>query len=249
VLEAAAENCDDVPLTKLAAKVGLNKTTTWRLAHTLVSLGYLRQDEKTRRFRVAPRVIALGYAYFEGLDLKELANPFLKELSIRVNEMVNLAILDGYELVFIERIRTSQIVNINLQPGSHLPLYNTSLGRVLISEMPQAWLRQYTSYLRADPRAAKYIQDGNRKLFSLLKEVRSRGFALSDNERVEGLRAVTTPIRNKSGKIVAALNILVPSARVTMPALRQSYVPAALETAAQISAALGFKWRQTFTSS
>jgi IclR family pca regulon transcriptional regulator len=248
VLKAAAESSDAVPLTKLARIVGLNKTTTWRLAHTLVNLGYLHQDEVTRRFRPAPQVLALGYAYFEGLDLKELASPLLTDLSTRVNEMVNLAILDGHELVFVERIRTAQIVNIHLQPGSHLPLYNTALGRVLISEMPQAWLRQYISYLRGDPRAANYVRNGGRKLLSQLKDTRDRGYAVSDNERVEGLRAAAAPIRNRSGKIVASLNILVPSFRVTMSALRQSYLPAALETAAKISATLGFKWRQTLNS-
>lgn len=244
VLEAMADGNGDVPLAALASSVQLNKTTTWRLAHTLVRLGYLRQDEKTRRFRLAPRVLALGHAYFETLDLRELANPFLRDLSARVNEMVNLAILDGDELVFIDRIRTSQIVNINLHPGSHLSLYNTALGRALISEMPMAWLRQYMLHLDADPKATRYAQDGGKKLLLLLKEVREKGYSLSDNERVEGLRAVAAPIRDRSGKIVAALNILVPSVRVTAAELRQVLVPAAMETAGEISAALGFKWRQ-----
>ena len=244
MLEAVADSNGDMPLVAVASSVHLNKTTTWRLAHTLVRLGYLRQDANTRRFRLAPRVLALGHAYLETLDLRELANPSLRDLSTRVNEMVNLGILDGYELVFIDRIRTSQIVSINLHPGSHLPLYNTSLGRMLISEMPMAWLRQYMAHLDGDPKAAKYVQDGGKKLLLLLKEVREKGYALSDNERVEGLRAVAAPVRDRSGKIVAALNILVPSVRVTASELRQNLAPAAIETASEISAALGFKWRQ-----
>jgi IclR family transcriptional regulator, pca regulon regulatory protein len=244
VLEAVVDSNGDIPLAALASSVHLNKTTTWRLAHTLVRLGYLRQDEKTRRFKLAPRVLALGHAYLEALDLRELANPFLRDLSTRVNEMVNLAILHGDELVFIDRIRTSQIVSVNLHPGSRLPLYNTSLGRVLISEMPMAWLRQYMSHLDGDPKATRYIQDGGKKLLLALKEVRDKGYALSDNERVEGLRAVAAPVRERGGKIVAALNVLVPSVRVTASELRENFAPAAMETASEISAALGFKWRQ-----
>lgn len=249
VLEAVADCTDDIALATLASRVQFNKTNTWRLVHTLVRLGYLRQDERTRRFRLAPRVLALGYAYFESLDLRELAHPFLRDLSSRVNEMVNLAILDGNELVFIDRIKTSQIVNINLHPGSHLSLYNTSLGRALISEMPLPWIRQYVSHLERDPKAARYLQDGAKKLLLLLKTVRERGYALSDNERVEGLRSVATPIRDRHGKIVAALNILIPSSRVTTSELQQAFVPAARETASLISAALGFKWRQFWKSS
>jgi IclR family pca regulon transcriptional regulator len=246
VLEAIAESTEDMPLSKLAVAVSLQKTNTWRLAHTLVRLGYLHQDEETRRFSLSPRVMALGYAYLERLDLRELAAPFLRDLSEQTREMVNLAIQDGEDLVFIDRVRTSHIVNINLHPGSHLPLYNTSLGRVLISESPQAWLKQYISNLSDDPRAVKYTQNGAKRLLQMLKDVRDRGYALSDNERVQGLQSVAAPIRNRNGKIIAALNILIPSVRVTTPQLRQVFAPKVMNAATLISAALGYKWRQVW---
>src|SRR6266446_2622709 len=81
VLEAVAQSENDIALTTLAKRVGLKKTNTWRLVHTLLRLGYLRQDSETRRFSPAPRVLALGYAYFDSLDLKQLAAPFLEDLS------------------------------------------------------------------------------------------------------------------------------------------------------------------------
>ena len=135
VLEAIADSREDIPLAKLAALVGLKKTSAWRLVRTLVQLGYIRQDPVTKHFRPAPRVLALGYSYLEGLDLKQVASPFLRELSARVEETVNMAVLDGHELIYIDRVGTAQIINVNLHVGSHLPLYNTSLGRTLISEM------------------------------------------------------------------------------------------------------------------
>jgi IclR family pca regulon transcriptional regulator len=222
----------------------VKKTNTWRLAHTLVRLGYLRQDANTRRFSPSPRVLALGYAYFDRLDLRQLAGPFLQHLSSRMKEMVNLAILDGDELVFIDRIKSSQIININLHPGSRLTLYNTALGRALICDMKQVWLRQYMSRLDEDPNALTYIQDGGKRLLKMLNDIRRRGYALSNNERIEGLRSVASPIRDRTSKIVAAINILVPSTRVTMSELRQTFAPEVVETAAKISAALGFRGRK-----
>jgi IclR family pca regulon transcriptional regulator len=241
VLEAVAESESDIPLASLAKRVCLKKTNTWRLAHTLVSLGYLRQDAGTRRFSPSPRVLALGYAYFDRLDLRQLAAPFLQDLSARVREMVNLAILDADDLVFVDRIKSSQIVNVNLHPGSRLTLYNTALGRVLISEMPQVWLRQYISRLDGDPKAVKYIQSKGKKLLKMLSDIRERGYGLSDNERIEGLRSVASPIRDKTSKVVAAINILVPATRVSALQLRQTYVSELMETATKISAALGFR--------
>lgn len=245
VLEAVAECENDIPLTSLAKRVNLKKTNTWRLTHTLLCLGYLRQNPDTRRFSPSPRVLALGYAYFDRLDLRQIASPFLIDLSNRVREMANLAILDGDELVFADRIKTSQIVNINLHPGSRLPLYNTAMGRALIFEMPTVWLRQYMGRLRDDPRATKYVQDGGRKLLKMLKDVQERGYAISDNERVDGVRSAACPIRDKSSQVVAAINILVPSTRVSLIELRERLVPEITETAARISTALGFRGRHT----
>lgn len=243
VLEAVAESENDIPLASLAKRVNLKKTNTWRLTRTLVTLGYLRQNSETRRFSPSPRVLALGYAYFDRLDLREIASPFLQDLSARVKEMVNLAILDADDLVFVDRIKSSQIVNVNLQPGSRLTLYNTALGRVLIAGMPRGWLRQYISRLGGDPMAVKYVQKGGKKLLNILNDVRKRGYDMSNNERIEGLRSIAAPIRDKSSKIVAGINILVPSTRVSAFQLRQNYLADLIETAGKLSAALGFRVR------
>jgi IclR family pca regulon transcriptional regulator len=239
VLEAVAGNSTDITLAALARRVGLKKTSTWRLAHTLVQLGYLHQDSNTRNFRPAPRVLGLGYAYFDGLDLKQLSLPFLHELSSRHDEVVILAVLDGDAVIYIERVRTAQIVTINLHVGSRLPLYNTSLGRALISEMPDAWVAQYVRRLDGDARARKYIADGGKKLLSLLRETRERGFALNDEEAVKGLRAIAAPIRGRNSEIVAAICISVPSSRVGVSDLKHTFAPDLIATAEKISLALG----------
>jgi IclR family transcriptional regulator, pca regulon regulatory protein len=244
VLEAVAAHHEPIPLATLAESVKMKKTSAWRLVHTLVHLGYVRQDPKTRTFRPAPRVLSLGYGYFDGLDLKQLALPFLQQLSAHFDETVNLAVLDGEELVYIERIRTAQIVNINLHVGSRLPLYSTSLGRALICEMPDEWLKNYIGNLREDPTAKDYIKNNEKGLLSRLEEPRKLGYGLNDEELVKGLRSIAAPIRAASSEIVAAVGVSVPSSRVTVSELRRKFAPELLLTAQRISMALGYRNRK-----
>jgi IclR family transcriptional regulator, pca regulon regulatory protein len=243
ILEALASEMGEMSLAALATHARLKKTTAWRLAHTLVRLGYLRQDKETKRFSLAPRVLSVGYAYFESLDLKQLAEPFLRDLSERLGETVNMAILDGYDLVYVERIKTSQLVNINLHVGSRLPLYNTSLGRALAAEMSADWLRQYIDSLLTVAAAKQFVRNGGEKLLEILRETRERGYALNDQDLALGLRSIASPIRDKSRKAVAAINVAVPSARVSVVDLHRIHAPELLKTSAEISAALGFRYR------
>lgn len=241
VLEGVAAAAGDISLAGLTKATRLKKTSVWRLARTLVELGYLQQDPETRRFRPAPRVLALGYGYFEGLDLKELAAPYLRGLSMRLNETVNLAVLDRDELVYIDRVKTTQIVSINLHVGSRLSLYNTSLGRALISEMPLPWLRQYLSRLREDSKTEAYTAGGGKRLLETLRETRKCGYSLNDEDLVVGLRSIASPVRDRTGKIVAAINISVPSIRVSVSDLRKTFAPELQAAANEVSTALGFR--------
>lgn len=239
ILEAAADCMNEISLGELSKRVGFKKTSTWRLAHTLVELGYLEQDPRTRNFRPAARVLALGYAYFDALDLKQLSLPFLRDLSARHNETVNLAVLNGDELIYVERISTSQIVSINLHVGSRLPLYCTSLGRILISEMSPSWIGDYVRRISDDPKARRYAQDGGKRLRKVLKEVGQQGYALNDQEMVKGLRAVACPVRDRTSQVVAAVCISVPSSRASLSDLRRVFAPDLIVTARKISLALG----------
>ncbi|HEX4037577.1 MAG TPA: IclR family transcriptional regulator [Acidobacteriaceae bacterium] len=241
VLEAIAAHKGDIPLATLATVVGLKKTSTWRLVHTLAELGYVRQDPKTRNFSPAPRVLSLGYAYFDGLDLKQLSAPFLQELATFCNETVNLAVQDGDELVYIERIRSPQIVNINLHVGSRIPLYNTSMGRALICEKPDSWLDEYMQRIEKDQKAQEYLRDDQPGLRRILSETRRLGYATNDEELTRGLRGVASPIRGASGEIVGAVGISVPSSRATLADLRRKYVPELLATSDKISLTLGHR--------
>ena len=229
----------ELSLTEISRRTSLSKTTAFRLVRTLVHLGYMKQNQESERYFLAARVLGLGYSVLEGMDLRELAYPSLKELSRKCGETVNMAVLDGRELVYVERIKTQQIVNINLHIGSRLPLYNTSMGRALIAHQPQEWLRDYVRQL--PPEAAEYAAKGGKKLIETLRDVLKKNYATNNEDLARGLRSVATQIRNRKGEVVAAINIAVPSGRVSRDELETKYAPQLLDTAREISVALGYR--------
>jgi IclR family pca regulon transcriptional regulator len=244
ILEALAAAGGEISLAALSAQATRSKPTTWRVLHTLVKLGYVRQNADNRRFSLSPRVLTLG-ACFEGMDLKEVAAPFLRDLSFRVSETVNMAVLDETRLIYIERVKTSQIVNINLHVGSRLPLCSTSMGRALLAFLPAADLRACIDRLREhEPDARPYLANGARPLLEILAETRQRGYAVNDEELVFGLRSVGCPVWDGTSAVVAAINISVPSARVSLRDLKNKYAPELVKTAGEISTALGFRPRR-----
>lgn len=241
VLGALSNTPHGVSLEKLGKRTGLKKTTTWRLAQTLVDLGYVRQDMETRCFAPAPRVLTLGYAYFDSLDLRQLAEPFLRDLSARVGEAVDMAVLDGDRAIFVERIRTSQVVSVSIHVGSTIPLYNTALGKALICDMPESWLQEYIKRHRDHPTGQAYFKNGGSKLRKLLSKTREVGYSLNDRELFKDLLSVASPLRDRTNKVVAAINIVVPTSRMNASQLQRSFVPLLLETAEKISLALGYR--------
>src|SRR3954471_6501110 len=123
----------------LSREVGLSRSTAHRYIATLAGLGYLQQDPPTRKYRLGPRVLDLGFSAINSMDLRELAAPHLQALSDETGHTVNMAVLDGADIVYIERCRTSQRgqrdIDLNLHIGSRLPAYCTSMGKVLLAHL------------------------------------------------------------------------------------------------------------------
>src|SRR3954451_5436463 len=124
-------------VSELSREVGLSRSTTHRYVATLTALGYLQQDPASRRYRLGPRVLDLGFAAINAMEVREIAAPHLQQLSDATGHTVNMAILDGVDIVYVERCRTSargqREIDLNLHVGSRLPAYCTSMGKVLLA--------------------------------------------------------------------------------------------------------------------
>jgi IclR family pca regulon transcriptional regulator len=241
VLEAFDAARPQLGITELAKKTGLSKATVFRLVHTLRALGYVVPVPEESKYMLGPKVLSLGYAVLSSLELREAAKPYLEDLSRRVGETVNLAVLDGRQLVYVERIKTEQIININLHVGSRLDLYNTSMGRVLAAFQSEDWISDYLRYLEKIPEAADYAKNGGTKFRSILKKTRTRDYAVNNEELCPGLRSAAAPVRNREGKVVGAVNVAVNANIYSLRKLLEALLPPLQQTAQAVSQALGYK--------
>ncbi|NIM90574.1 MAG: helix-turn-helix domain-containing protein [Candidatus Aminicenantes bacterium] len=240
ILEAFDEANPKLGLADLSKKTGLSKSTVFRLVHTLRALGYIIPIADENKYTLGPKVLGLGFAVLSSLGLREIAQPYLLELSRLTQETVNLAVLDGWKLIYVERIKTQQIVNINLHVGSRLELYNTAMGRVLAAFQNEAWLSQYLKYLEHIPEAESYRKAKGRELMNILEEVRKNDFAVNNEELTPGLRSVAAPVRDRAGEVAGAVNIAVSSSRYSLEELMEKLIPPLQQVTQAISSALGY---------
>jgi IclR family transcriptional regulator, pca regulon regulatory protein len=236
VLSAFSTAHPRLTLSEAATLTGLSRATARRILHTFVALGYVRNDG--RYFEPTPKVLDLGYAYLSSLQLGDIAQPTMEALSEQVNESVSLAVLDGCEIVYVARVPTKRIMSISLALGSRLPAFCTSMGRVLLAGLPPSELGDRLAV--AGPlvaRTALTVVSAD-ALADVIAAVATDGFALVDEELETGVRSLAVPIRDRSGRVVAALNIGAQVGRVSLAEMHHDFLPLLLAAAAEISGRL-----------
>jgi IclR family pca regulon transcriptional regulator len=238
ILEAFSGERHHMSLTEVAASAGLDKSTAFRFVYTLEKLGYLDRDLQTKMYCPSLKLLRFGFVALHGLELVQIAQPVLKALSERCGETTNMSVRDGGEIVYVARNKMPGILNVGLEIGSRLPVWCTSMGKAQLIDLSAAELRALLGdgpFAAMGPNSATGLQ----ALLSDLEAVRQRGYAVNDEELAAGVRSVAAPVRDGSGAIVAAINISVPSARVSREELDSRLAPMVCETAHQISQALG----------
>lgn len=238
ILELFTPDRPSLNLTEIVAATQLNKSTAYRVLSTLEMLGYLERDPATRHYRPGLKVLKLGFTALNSLETAQIAQPYLKSLSDACGETTNMSIRDGAEVIYVARNATQQIISVNLQRGSRLPVYCTSMGKAQLIDLSR---QELGDLLGEGPYPKKGVNTITclDALVSELDRVRQQGYAINDEELAAGLRSVAAPIRNHEGKVVAAINISVAGARISRQELENQLAPQAVATAHQISIALG----------
>jgi IclR family pca regulon transcriptional regulator len=231
-------------ISDIARMLGLNRSTTHRYVSTLVALGYLEQDSPTRRYRLGPRVVDLGLSAINSMEVRELSLPHLQQLSDETGHTVNMAILDGADIVYVERCRSARRgqreIDLNLHVGSRLPAYCTSMGKVLLAFLPGERLTAVVASLDLAKRGPNTITS-RPALRAELADVRARGYAVNNEELAFGLRSIAVPVRGRSSEVEAAINLAVHRSWVSVEQLVEQYAPALERTAATIAARAGHR--------
>lgn len=224
-----AEN-SDMRLSEVATATGLTRAAARRFLLTLVELGYVRLEDG--RFSLRPRVLDLGYAYLSGLSFAEIAQPHMEGLVRELNESSSISVLDDTDVVYVVRVPTRRIMTITLAVGTRLPAYATSMGRVLLSQLPPEELEERLSRIELK-KLTPHTITSKKALRKEIEKVAGQGYAMVDQELEEGLRSAAVPIRDAAGNI-AALNISVHATRADMKQLETRYLPAVRKVAAEI---------------
>src|SRR6187401_2173424 len=140
ILSAFKPATPELGISELARVLGLTRSTSHRYVATLAPLGYLQQNPQSRKYRLGPRVLDLGFSAINSMELRQIAADHLQQLSDETGHTVNMAILDGADIVYIERCRSSQPgqrdIDLDLHVGSRLPAYCTSLGKAMLAFLP-----------------------------------------------------------------------------------------------------------------
>ncbi|GAA4188493.1 IclR family transcriptional regulator C-terminal domain-containing protein [Streptosporangium oxazolinicum] len=235
VIKAFSATSPELTLSEVARATGLTRAAARRFLLTLVDLGYVRTDG--RLFALSPRVLDLGYAYLSSLSLPEVAEPHLERLVAEVHESASVAVLDGEDVVYVARVATSRIMRVTINIGTRFPAHCTSMGRVLLAWLPPGDLDAYLAEVelhRFTPRTVT----SPAALRTELDRVRAQGWAMVDQELEEGLRSIAVPVRERSGRVTAAINISSHASRTTPESARRHLLPPLLATAARVEADL-----------
>ena len=204
VIRAFDANHPAQTLTDVATATGLTRAGARRILLTLQTLGYVEADG--RLFRLTPKILDLGFAYLTSMPFWNLAEPVMEELVAQVHESCSAAVLDKTDIVYVLRVPTHKIITINLSIGSRLPAFCTSMGRVLLSGLPEDRLDAILDASELKPRTPRTIVD-KAELKAVIAQVREQRWAIVDQELEAGLISMSAPILDRQGRIIAAMNI------------------------------------------
>jgi IclR family KDG regulon transcriptional repressor len=228
----------ELGVSELARRLGLGKSTVHRLLTTLVSEGLIEKDSQTGNYRLGIVMFELGEAVRVHMDLHTACGPILASLREETHESCQVGVLDGHEVVYVDRLESSQALRLFNETGRRVPVHCTSSGKVLLAYLPEGELVRVLASAPLTRLTSRTIVDGD-ALHDELRRVRRRGWAEAVEERETGVASIAAPVRNVAGEVVAAISIGAPLARLGA-AHRKRLAPFVLEAGEAASRRLGW---------
>src|ERR1700721_2528133 len=208
----------------IADELGMSRSTTHRYVITLVALGYLEQGA-SRKYRLGLRVTDLGMSALNSTGLREHAHPYLEELRQRTSYTTSLGVLDGTDILYVDRVRSFRRgqanVGVDIHPGSRLPAYATSMGKLLLANLPESEQRELIAQMKLTKRGPNTITS-KKALREELDEIQAAGFAVDNQE-------------------LAAVTLAASASMISLEELVDALGPHLVSTADRISARLGYR--------
>ena len=233
VIQAFQPGQPAMTLAAVATATGLARPTARRILKTLEQLGYVRASG--HGYELTPRVLDLGMSYVLSRGLWEVARPHMEELVARTHESSSIAQLDGSDIVYVARVAVPKIIALAVTIGTRFPAMQTSLGKVLLAALPLAEAERVLAEPSRSGITTRWQPDAAERA-AALREVRARGWALTDEQLAPGIRSVAVPLRDGEGRVIAALNVNSHAAETPLDVLIGKHLPLLLQAAGSISA-------------
>lgn len=238
LLEILADNGTPMSLKELVQATGLPKSSVHRQLAALVDEHLVQYDRSSRSYHIGYRFMSLAFRMWQNLDLRRAATEKMRELSEEVGENTHLAVLDGNEIVYIDRIEYHQIMDIHSAVGNRAPIHCVSLGKAMVAYQEPRRISELVASTDFVQIAENTVTDPDLYL-KQLDDVRRRGFADADREHQSHLRAIAAPIRDFRNEVIAAVSITVPTFRMDHDKLL-TWGPRLVDITQEISRSLGW---------
>ena len=236
MLEAVAQEAEGLSNAEISRKLEIPKSSASYILRTLETQGYLNRNPETGKYRVGLKVLSLSRGALTGIDVREVALPIMRHLTERTGLTCHLAILDGPDAVYIEKVEPPGFLRVDTWVGRRMRVHATSVGKALVAHIPQEHLEKIISERGLEKRTPKTITTLSR-LLKDLEKVREHGYAVDDEENNMGARCVGAPIFNQDGKIEASLGLSGTTNQVnphTMPRILEHLKDAARHVSMQL---------------
>jgi IclR family transcriptional regulator, pca regulon regulatory protein len=239
VLSAFTPQKPSLSISEITELTGLPQSTTFRLVYTLENLGYLIRDQETRKYRHSSRMLAIGLATLESLDIREVALPYMQALSHSIDETVKLGILDGVEVVILASVVAPDKLSMPTPIGHRWPVYCSSLGKVLLAYQPPDKRDKSIAAIEFKPRTARTIIDPV-EFKDHLRLTQERGYSTVEEELIAGMGSIAAPIFDHNGDVIAAIDISTLRFGPDIHNNQHRLVQELINCAKQISKSLGY---------
>jgi IclR family transcriptional regulator, pca regulon regulatory protein len=239
ILKLFSEERPTLSLVEIAKELDVSRTVPFRLLYTLQTLGYLYQDENTKRYSLTPKVLELGFAYLSTLKLPEIAQPYLEKLRDETGASCHLSILDGHEVVYVGSAPVRGVSAVNVNIGLRLPAHAIANGKVQLAYQQQERLNQILFGSNLKPYTER-TQTDYMDFQQELAMIRQNGYAITKGEFHHGIQSVAAPIFERTGQVMAAINVVATETTFNGEFIEKVALPKVLEVSEILSGFMGY---------
>jgi len=215
IIETLLKYPNGLTLAELSEEAAINKATTFRILLNLQEGSYIVKNTSDGRYCLGYRFVEISSAVLSRFDIRQLARPYLEQLSVNVREVVHLVVLDGTEGLYIDKVENfTSPFKMYSQVGGRMMLHCTAAGKVLLSGMSGDEVENVVR-LKGLPQKTKNTITQSGELRQELERIRNRGYGVDEIENEEGIRCIAAPIYNYQKHIIAAVSVAGTTLSVT----------------------------------